>query len=322
MYIHFWSSDYDIAFNASHVRSDRYLVHSHPYYELHYVIGGDVVILYDGREIQVQPHGLTLISPDVPHGLKVNSERSYERYTVHFTEDILSPAAKQILLSVFSPDFQPRRDNHLKNMGMTNVLHYCQDLVSTEHLPTEIRDRVVPLMIEALLSSIYLTICNMDYLPDTQFEPYNGVEIVGYVNAHYKERLSLGQLAEKFFCSKSYLNNLFKKKTGTTVMTYIQQLRLTYAQVLLDNGYSAIRASDLAGFSEYSSFFRAYVKMFGKAPSNDKSRPILRTVEPGHTQPIVSDDDSGAHTRKFRTSIWDLYPVVDDLDGDPSLLRD
>lgn len=322
MYVHFWSSDYDIAHNVSHVRSDKFLVHSHPYYELHYVVGGDVTLLYDGREIRVQPHGLTLISPDVPHGLKVCSERAYERYTVHFTEDILSPAAKQVLLRVFSSDFQPRRDNHLKNVGMTNIVHYFQDLVRTEHLPPEVRERIIPPIIEALLSCVYVTVCNMEYLPDKQPEPYNGLEIVEYVNAHYRERISLGQLAEKFFCSKGYLNNLFKKKTGTTVMMYIQRLRLSYAQVLLDNGYSAIRASGLAGFSEYSSFYRAYVKMFGNAPSNDKSGPALPAMEPGHTRPMVLDDNAGIGSRQLRTSIWDLCPDVENLDEDPAVLRD
>lgn len=74
MYLHYPSSIYDIAQNISHVRADQFLIHSYPYYELHYVIRGDMEMLYVGQIVKVKPYGLTLIARNVLHGIRVVSE--------------------------------------------------------------------------------------------------------------------------------------------------------------------------------------------------------------------------------------------------------
>ena len=42
-------------------------------------------------------------------------------------------------------------------------------------------------------------------------------------------------------------------------------------QQLLINGVPATQAASLAGFGDYTAFYRAYVKRFGHAPSHDRS---------------------------------------------------
>ena len=126
MYIHYFSSNYDIAQNISHIPSRRFLIHSHASYELHYVISGDMEIMYAGHITQVKSCGLTLIAPNVPHGIRVLSDKPYERYTAHFTEDLIPPRLRPLLLQLFSSELYPARNNHLKSMGTTNLLPIFQ----------------------------------------------------------------------------------------------------------------------------------------------------------------------------------------------------
>jgi len=55
------------------------------------------------------------------------------------------------------------------------------------------------------------------------------------------------------------------------VRDYLISKRVTYVQQLLINGIPATQAATLAGFGDYTAFYRAYVKRFGHAPSQDRS---------------------------------------------------
>ena len=76
-------------------------------------------------------------------------------------------------------------------------------------------------------------------------------------------------LAEKFYISKYYLCRAFHKATGLTVHDYIRLKRLNLARELKAEGKSISEAAMMAGFTDYSSFYRAYLKEYGVSPRND-----------------------------------------------------
>ena len=71
--------------------------------------------------------------------------------------------------------------------------------------------------------------------------------------------------------SKNHLTAIFKRAAGTTVARYILYKRMTIARKELAEGTPAAEAAIKAGFGDYSSFFRAYRKMFGCAPSDQQA---------------------------------------------------
>lgn len=99
-------------------------------------------------------------------------------------------------------------------------------------------------------------------------------EILRYINEHLTEHLTLEGLAEKFYMSKNHLTAIFKRAAGTTVARYILYKRMTIARKELAGGTPAAEAALKAGFGDYSSFFRAYRKMFGCAPSDQQAMEL------------------------------------------------
>ena len=99
-------------------------------------------------------------------------------------------------------------------------------------------------------------------------------EILRYINEHLTERLTLEGLADKFYMSKNHLTAIFKRAAGTTVARYILYKRMTIARKELAEGTPAAEAAIKAGFGDYSSFFRAYRKMFGCAPSDQQAMEL------------------------------------------------
>ena len=91
-------------------------------------------------------------------------------------------------------------------------------------------------------------------------------EVLKYIAAHLEEELSVDSLAKQFFMSRYYLMHRFKEVTGYTLHQYISQKRLLLAGELIRSGVPVMKAAEQAGFSEYSTFLRAFRKTFQVSP--------------------------------------------------------
>ena len=121
------------------------------------------------------------------------------------------------------------------------------------------------------------------YLKDA-FEAYSLVEkeargetavipqVIRYLTEHFREPLRLDDLAARFFISKSYLNRHFKAYTNATVYAYLMALRITHARRMLRAGATAAEAGRECGFSDYSTFYKAFKAQTGITPQEFKAR--------------------------------------------------
>ena len=57
--------------------------------------------------------------------------------------------------------------------------------------------------------------------------------VKSFLDEHYEEKLSLESVASHFFIDKHYLARLFKEQYGVTLVTYLQQVRITHAKRML-----------------------------------------------------------------------------------------
>ena len=76
-------------------------------------------------------------------------------------------------------------------------------------------------------------------------------EILQYIAAHLAEDLSVDGLAGRFYLSRYYLMHRFKAVTGYS---------------LLRQGTPVMKAAELAGFRDYSTFLRAFQSTFHVSP--------------------------------------------------------
>ena len=93
-------------------------------------------------------------------------------------------------------------------------------------------------------------------------------EIILYIWEHYAEKISLEDLAKKYFMSSSSFSRYFKSACGTPFLQYLTNIRLHFA--LSDLVYSEKSLTDIAldnGFSSVSLFDRIFQKTYGMSPS-------------------------------------------------------
>ncbi|SFB21875.1 AraC-type DNA-binding protein [Cohnella sp. OV330] len=247
-------------------RTDAYALHCHPFYELFYFVEGEASYLVEGVDYVPQPHSLLLISPNVFHGVKVESDRPYERYAVHFEPAILSLEERALLLSPFREAAGPD-DIYLTHADRFGMRDFFEQLMACAGMSDEIRDLSLRIRLGALLSQL-LHMSRTIHRAEGEERPRQTVErIIAYLNAHIAEDISLDELSARFFVSKHHLNKIFRKATGTTVGNYVIHKRVALARQLMMQGETASAASLNAGFGHYSSFFRAYRNIYGHAPT-------------------------------------------------------
>lgn len=241
--------------------------HAHSVYEVYYFVAGDAELMVEGRVFKLTPHSLIIFPPGVLHGIQVNSKEDYIRYCLYIEPNEIMPERKHLLTEVI-PNMKLQANQELlyENTKDFNLEQFFSNLKMLESQPKEVKDAIEPIFIEALIAQI--NILSRTLRPSTYIRTTSKKtdEIVAYINEHLTESLSLDSIASQFYISKNYLNHMFKESLGTTVVEYIRIKRVALAKQFMKEGQTAMNAALMAGFCDYSSFYRAYTKYNNFSP--------------------------------------------------------
>lgn len=268
--IHIYTDKTTFFYDVTEQATEDYALHVHNFYEIYFFLEGDVSYLVEGQKYTPAPGSILLLAPHVFHGVKVNSERTYRRFSLHFNPDVLTMERRAFLLSIFpSSKRQPSGKIYYENVDRFELLTYFSTLLKYALEDENTRQQLFPVGIEAILSQIAY-MCKTESPASKDSSSNTVTEIIWYLNRHLKENITLDELSERFFISKHHLNKIFRKATGTTIFDYLIHKRIIAAQQLLINGHSAQAAAIESGFTDYSSFYRSYMRILGHSPIQDK----------------------------------------------------
>jgi len=92
-----------------------------------------------------------------------------------------------------------------------------------------------------------------------------------YVLTNIEEEISVKLLSEKLFINKSYLSEVFKQKSGMTLLQYITMAKIERAKKLLREGnLKNYQICDLLGFKDVEYFGKLFKKHTGVLPRDYK----------------------------------------------------
>lgn len=90
---------------------------------------------------------------------------------------------------------------------------------------------------------------------------------LAYLDEHYREHLSVSDVALALHFSESYLCHSFRSVTNYSIVEYINLLRCYHARVMILEGSSVGCAAEECGFSDVSYFSKVFKKSMGILPS-------------------------------------------------------
>ena len=261
-------------FQLSHNRDPYFRTmefHAHDFLELYYFLDGSVTYYIEDQVYDLCPGDLLIIPAGKMHRPVIaNEHAAYERMVLWITP--------QYLQSIDSPagDLQ-------KNLQKVGEHGYCVPFRGDETVfVTALLKKLLYMQknntdpkfcagaVELYLWTIFRSygVIDTTHRDETQVIP----QVIRYITEHFSEPLTLEDIAAEFFVSKSYLNRHFKAYTNSTVYAYIMALRLTRARRMLREGIPAVEAGRECGFSDYSTFYKAFKTQTGLSPQQFKSR--------------------------------------------------
>lgn len=261
-------------FQLSHNRDPYFRTmefHAHDFLELYYFLDGSVTYYIEDQVYDLCPGDLLIIPAGKMHRPVIaNEHAAYERMVLWITP--------QYLQSIDSPagDLQ-------KNLQKVGEHGYCVSFRGDETVfVTALLKKLLYMQkndtdpkfcagaVELYLWTIFRSygVIDTTHRNETQVIP----QVIRYITEHFGEPLTLEDIAAEFFVSKSYLNRHFKAYTNSTVYAYIMALRLTHARRMLREGIPAVEAGRECGFSDYSTFYKAFKTQTGLSPQQFKSR--------------------------------------------------
>lgn len=259
-------------FHLKDSRAQKLDYHYHEFDKLILLLSGKVTYVIEGVTYFLRPWDILLVQHDMIHRPIIDPSEPYERIVLWLNRDWIKTHSfpNAALDSCF--DTVHTRGFHLLRTSAEQRLQYMQffrqmeeSLNSSEFGAQQLSE----LLCQQIMISINRDVLSSrtaqeeqdSYRIDPKIE-----EIRRYIADHLTEDLSVDTLSKTFFLSRYYLMHRFKDVTGYTLHQYISQKRLLLAGELIRSGTPVMKAAETAGYSEYSTFLRAFQNTFHMSP--------------------------------------------------------
>ncbi len=243
-------------------------VHSHSFYEIIFCRSSDRVKYFVGsKQYKLTPGDIIVVAPGVSHRpiLPDDMQYPYERDILWVSPDFMNQVLEL---------FESTKPNVIKNVLLLRtkgtswgyIGDYFADGVKETLSQKEGHDKIITAHAILIISHIFRAAYEMG---DQNFVPEKPTMInslVEYVEKHLEEKLTLDEVAARFYISRGTVNKLFRQSMDSTFYKFLTQRRLILAKSLIKEGLSMEEISVKCGFSDYSTFYKLFKKEFGISP--------------------------------------------------------
>lgn len=262
-------------FEAAHFTAP---LHFHPEYELVLIEEGDGICFcgdYNGKFSQGH---LALFGKGLPH-FYLSDDRFYKTTCRERCRSIYVQFKELVLPEQYDrmPEFQMIRKvlrDADRGIGFqmrdrNEVIGLIRSMVDTRGV-----EKVLMLyrILDLLGRSEYVFLASSRFQHHSQNLHPACLKVITYLNDHYRQRISLDALAQSVCMNRSALCRRFKRITGKTIVTFLNELRVAYACTLMANTNKTI--SEIAyecGFRNLSHFNSVFKKCTQKKPRDYRS---------------------------------------------------
>ncbi len=246
------------------------LYQGHTYYEIFFLLRGSVRVIVD--ELDVSPvMGEALIYPPQCMHRVTHTDPSlpYERFYIYLSKEYLKTAG--------SADYNFATE--LENLTANGRYYFRPGKEAVQEL-VEKADEIIEAAKDTTPEGILTNRCRMTmylirllkllkdsiaFTADSATSRMN--DLIRYINQNAAQPLSLDHLEEVFGISKFVMLHEFKDYTGMSIYQYILTRRIILAQQLIQQGAKPNQACEQSGFTDYTSFYRAFKARTGKSPN-------------------------------------------------------
>lgn len=249
-------------------RMDR--KHSHPQYELYYLLSGSRNYFIEDRVYPIQGGDLVLVNANTLHKTIDSSSDYHERILIEFDshvfDSLLIDPKGIALFQIFRCETCLFRLNIEQKSRLESRLFQLIDSCKKEESPLQLPAQIHLLDIMLLIHVFSTQSKPLIYEHPSKLHKTIS-EIIEYIHHHYQNELSLELLSQTFSLSKVYISRSFKQITGFSYIEYLNDVRIREAKRLLaESKLSIEEISSRTGFYSSTHFGRIFRSISGITP--------------------------------------------------------
>ena len=256
-------------FRLFHIKDQTKREFSYHYHDFHKVIiflSGKAAYHIEGKSYYLKPWDILLVNRHAIHKPEIDFSVPYERFVLWIRDDIRFTELLRCFQEAIDRSFNLIRLDSGTQEKLKQLLYELEAALKDEKFGSDLMASSLFTQFMIYVNRIFL---EKQYIHDTRSYSSDSQieELLRYINHNLTEDLSIETLARKYYLSKYHMMRKFKDETGYTIHSYIVNKRLLLARTRIGEGVPVLKAAQLSGFSDYTTFSRAYKKQFGTAPS-------------------------------------------------------
>ncbi len=268
--------------------------HHHPEIQLEYIVKGSGVQVIGDTYGRFQQGDMVLLGSGLPHlrkpdtlGMEAGLSEDFEVITLIFSRKLFS----ETLLSMTELNSVERLLEKCKQgiviRGITN--DQVAELMKASFEVNMVQK--VAMLLEMLL--IISTSSETDFIlthpPDSAMSEQSTSRIsniYSFVLDHFREKITIKQIAEVANLSEHTFCRYFKQKFNTTFSSFLNELRINYASTLLvETEHSISEVCFKSGFNNFTNFNKRFKVMQKSTPTEYRKKYQNLRIEQSIMQP-------------------------------------
>lgn len=247
--------------------NDMVQLHSHTFYEVILCRNTcGVEYLVGSERYQIQKGDIILIPPLISHRPLLP-----DTLTEPYSRDVIwiSPEFIDTVSQFFSHSKRPEGQSSLLRTAGTKWEYIC-DLIHSGVKEAERRtfgwEMIVIGNTISLMTHLKRAFLDEATRPIPVESPGLLDRAMAYIEDNLSQKITIEDAARQLYVSDSTLSQTFRKKMGVSFYRCVTQRRLISAKALILESVPLEQVGETVGFSDYSSFYRAFKQEYGISP--------------------------------------------------------
>lgn len=264
---------------------NAHMEHYHNYYQVCYVVSGEILHRQNNDAVTLRAGDAFIVPPGLPHSLHFSNAYG-EIYSLAFEESLFAPGFPQSNAYQFLESLRSKaadlahssvrlcialnRDQRRLIENLLECLIHQQQADCPPGLSSA--PSITAAIVYLLAQSYYQHPQNTSELDELANYNSTLLQCAAYIDAHFREPISLTELSKRFGISRSSFCSVFPQFSGMPLQKYVAKKRIKEAQILIRScpEKSISQIATEVGYQDDSTFYRNFLRITGVSPSKYK----------------------------------------------------
>ena len=248
-------------YESKHQESYALHIHAHSTFQILYVLEGSGAVVFDGVRHSLESDNAVVVFPYADHAVSSDAQLTLlvmEFEQVLFEDRVAAIWQEQVMMKSEILRLTPAHASELRRL-LRKLLFEQRQTGDGLHVWAM---NVYWIEVLLLLSQAKLAIPNVDA------NALRAERMRKYIDSHYFEPISTGELAYKLGISSRHATSIFKEKYRMTPLHYLAEVRIGAAKKLLEEtDNDIISVSFEVGYESLATFYRVFKSTVSMSPS-------------------------------------------------------